>query len=104
MTPAGTVVVVDGGKLPGERSKRRRVPESIVHVYYVHTHHVRAQESVIHVYCVHTHHVRAQEHCTCVLRAHHVRVQEQLVASAPDQYADSAGPARCEGAHLYADQ
>ena len=97
MTPAGTVVVVDGGKLPGERSKRRRVPESIVRVYYVHTHHVRAQE---HCTCVlRAHHVPAQH-----VRAHHVRVQEQLVASAPDQYADSAGPPRCEGAHLYADQ
>ena len=75
MTPAGPVVVVDGGKLPGERSKRRRVPESIVLVYYVHAHHVRAQE---HCTCVlRAHHVPAQH-----VRAHHVCLQEQLVASA----------------------
>ena len=63
------------------------------------THIMYVRKSIVRVHYVRAHHVPAQH-----VRAHHVRVQEQLVASAPDQYADSAGPARCEGAHLYADQ
>ena len=114
MTPAGTVVVVDGGKLPGERSKRRRVPGSIVRVYYVHIMYMRKSALYMYITCTHIMYVCRRAlymyiTCTpspCVLRARTSRTCARAAdrEGAPDLYADSAGPARCEGAHLYADQ